>query len=357
VAPPGSGVTYRRYRGPEDLAGMAEANQRLRTRCGQLEPVDLEAMQHRYTHLVNSDPLVDCVVAERGGRIVGYTRTEWHDLTDGDRVYDATVLVEPDAWGLGVTDAFLDWSEARLRETARTLPDDRRAWLATGIFDGHDELAASLAARGYHQMRWDAEMVRPTMDDLPDVPPLPEGYAIRPVRLEDMPAVSAMVVEAFREHWGETEASGDELSEWIESPRFDIELISVVWHGDEPAACVSMQVHDHADGGVIAYVDGVSTHPAHRRRGLAARPGPTADGASRTGGGRVRSSASTPTIRTRPTPCTRMPASGRCPAARRGGSRSPWRNPSHEHRRVAAGHRSPVRARRRRPRHPPRARR
>ena len=269
TAPAGTGITYRRYRGPEELTGMAEANQRLRTHCGQLEPVDLEAMQHRYTHLVNSDPLVDCVVAERGGRIVGYTRTEWHDLTDGDRVYDATVVVEPDAWGLGVTDTFLDWSEARLRETARTLPDDRWAWLATGIFDGHDELAASLAARGYAQVRWDAEMVRPTMDDLPAVPPLPEGYAIRPVRPEDMPAVTAMVVEAFREHWGETEASGDELSEWIESPRFDIELVSVVWHGDEPAGCVSMQVHDHADGGVIAYVDGVSTHPAHRRRGLA----------------------------------------------------------------------------------------
>jgi mycothiol synthase len=267
-AVPGSGVTYRRYRGPEDLAGMGEANQRLRSRCGQLEPVDLEAMRHRYTHLVNSDPLVDCVVAEIGGRIVGYTRTEWQDLTDGDRVYDATVLAEPDAWGLGVTDTLLAWAESRLRETARTLPDDRRAWFATSTFDGHEELTECLAARGYAQVRWDAEMVRPSMDDLPEVS-LPEGYAIRAVRPDDMPSVTAMVVEAFHEHWGESESSGNELSEWIDDPRFDIGLVTVVWHGEEPAACVSVQLHDHADGGVIAYVDGVSTHPAHRRRGLA----------------------------------------------------------------------------------------
>jgi mycothiol synthase len=266
---PGSGVTYRRYRGPEELAGMADANQRLRTRCGQLQPVDLEAIRHRYLHLVNSDPLVDCIVADADGRTVGYARTEWHDLTDGDRVYEITCVVEPAAWGLGITEDFLDWSEARLRETGATLPADRRTWYGTGSFDGDDELVGCVGRRGYEAVRWDVEMVRPTMDDLPAVPALPAGYAIRPVRPADMRMVSDMVVEAFREHWGETEASGDELSEWVDDPRFDIDLVCVVWRGAQPAACVSIQLQEHADGGVMAYVDGVSTHPAHRRRGLA----------------------------------------------------------------------------------------
>ena len=51
-------------------------------------------MRHRYTHLVNSDPLVDCIVAERDGATVGYGRVEWHDLVDGDRIYDATVAID-----------------------------------------------------------------------------------------------------------------------------------------------------------------------------------------------------------------------------------------------------------------------
>jgi ribosomal protein S18 acetylase RimI-like enzyme len=268
-APPGNGVTYRRYRGLEELAGMAAANQRLRTQCGQLQPINLEGMRHYYTHLVTCDPLVDCILAEAGGRTVGYARTDRHDLVDGDRAYEITCVVEPAAWGLGITDAFLDWSEARLRETAATLPTDRRTWYGTSSFDGDEELEACLAVRGYEAVRWDVEMARPTMEDLPEVPALPAGYAIRPVRMADMPVVSAMVVEAFREHWGQTEASGNELAEWIEDPRFDVDLVCVVWHGEAPAACVSIQLQEHADGGVMAYVDGVSTHPAHRRRGLA----------------------------------------------------------------------------------------
>ena len=272
LAPPtaaaGSGVTYRRYR-PDDLPGMAAANQRLRTLCGQLEPTDIEAMQHRYSHLVNSDPLVDCIVVERDGSIVGYCRTEWHDLTDGDRRYDLTTVVAPDAWGLGIGEALVAWGEGRSREVAATVPTERKAWYMGYVFDGDEELERVLQAGGYEPIRWDAEMLRPTMDALPAVPDLPDGYAIRPVRTEDMPAVVAMTVEAFKEHWGETEETEDELADWTENPRFDIDLLSVVWHGDEPAAVVSVEVQDYHDGAPIACVDGVATHPGHRRLGLA----------------------------------------------------------------------------------------
>jgi hypothetical protein len=111
VPPVGSGITYDRWTGLHDLPGMAAANARLRARCGQLEPVDEEAMRHRYTHLVNSDPATDCIIASRDGATVGYARTEWHDLTDGDRVFDFTSVVEPDAWGLGIHEAFITWCE------------------------------------------------------------------------------------------------------------------------------------------------------------------------------------------------------------------------------------------------------
>ena len=44
LAPPvtssADGLTYRRYRGTDDLPGMQLANQRLRVHCGQLEPTD-----------------------------------------------------------------------------------------------------------------------------------------------------------------------------------------------------------------------------------------------------------------------------------------------------------------------------
>ncbi len=55
---PVTGITYRPYLGPDDLAGMAAANARLRDRLRLLEGINLAAMQHAYAHLVNSDPAV-----------------------------------------------------------------------------------------------------------------------------------------------------------------------------------------------------------------------------------------------------------------------------------------------------------
>jgi mycothiol synthase len=266
---PGSGIDYRRWTGLDELPGMAAANARLRAHVGLLEPIDLESIRHRYTHLTNSDPATDCIIAERDGTTVGYARTEWHDLTDGDRLFDMTCVVEPDAWGLGIADAFVSWCEGRLRETASAMPRDRRSWFGTSVFDGDAELEATLLARGYEAVRWDAEMLRETMDDLPDVPPLPDGYAIRPVRDEDMPRVYEAVVESFREHWGEYDEGEDGFRDWIDDPLFELGLVTVVWRGDRPAACVSSQVQAGPDGLPRAYVDGVSTHPDHRRLGLA----------------------------------------------------------------------------------------
>jgi GNAT superfamily N-acetyltransferase len=266
--PAGSGITFRRYRGLQDVAAMGEANARLRTRVGMLEPIDPEAMRHRYTHLVNSDPLVDCVIAERDGATVGYARVEWHDLVDGDRVYEVITLVEPAAWGLGIAEAFIAWAEERQREVAAANPSDRRAWLAGEAFDGDEELEAALPASGYMRVRWGAEMLRPDLDAIEE-PVVPDGYTLRTPTAGELPAVFETIVAGFAEHWGEHEADEHQLAEWIEDPRFRRDLVVVAWAGAVPAACVSNIVDILPDGSRRGLLDAVVTHPAHRRRGLA----------------------------------------------------------------------------------------
>jgi hypothetical protein len=127
AVPPGSGIAYRLFRGIEDVAGMGGANARLRASVGLLEPIDIPAMEHHYRHLVNSDPQTDCVVVERDGATVAYARVEWHELVAGDRLYDITLVVDPAAFGLGITDALIEWSERRLREIAVAHPTGRRS--------------------------------------------------------------------------------------------------------------------------------------------------------------------------------------------------------------------------------------
>lgn len=261
-------ITYRPYRGTEELAGMAAANARLRARLGLLETSDLAAMEHRYSHLVNSDPMSDCLVAARDGVTVGYARIEWHDLTDGDRVYDITTVVEPAAWGLGVADALFAWGEARLRQVSHSLAADRRCWFATYTYDGDEEAIPALLARGYEAVRWDAEMLRADLLDLPEIV-VPDGYSLRTPSEAELAAVFEMMVVAFAEHWGEYQAADHRLDDWVEDPRFRRDLVVVAWRGDTPASVVGNVLEPRPDGTVRGLLDAVATHPDHRRRGLA----------------------------------------------------------------------------------------
>jgi ribosomal-protein-alanine N-acetyltransferase len=267
-APAGSRATFRRWRDLDDIDGMGAANARLRAHVGVLEPIDVGAMRHRYTHLVHSDPAVDCILVERDGATRGYARLEWHDLTDGDRIYDSTLVLEPSAWGLGLAEAMLAWSEGRAGELAQEHPTNRRSHLANYVFDGDASLEMALLASGYDAVRWDAEMLRPHMEDLPDVV-VPAGYTLRPPERDELRAVHEMMIAAFAEHWGEYEATDFVLDEWIDDPRFRRDFVVVAWRGDEPAAAVTNMLEHLPDGSVRGVLDSVCTHPGHRRLGLA----------------------------------------------------------------------------------------
>ena len=247
---------------------MGAANARLRSHVGVLDPIDIDAMRHRYTHLVNSNPLEDCLVVERDGTTVGYARVEWHDLVDGDRIYDHTVVVEPDAWGAGIAAALIDWSEGRSVEIAAANPTARRTWLANYAFGGDVEVESALQGRGYAAVRWDAEMLRPDLEDIPVVG-LADGYHLRHPTPDELPRVFDMAVAAFAEHWGQHEADEQRIEEWVDDPRFRIDLAVVAWRGDEPAALV-MNFLEHAAQRVRSgLLEDVCTHPDHRRLGLA----------------------------------------------------------------------------------------
>ncbi len=261
-------LSFRRWAGLEDLAGMTAANAALRLRVGVVEPIDLEAMRHHYTHLVNSDPVTDCILVERDGVTLGYARAEWHDLADGDRIYDLTALVDPSAWGLGIAATFIRWGQARSRVMAQEHPSDRVAHFANYAFHGDVELTDALDSLGYTAVRWDAEMLRPHMDDLPGVV-VAEGYRLGAPGDGDLAAVHEMMVEAFAEHWGEYEAEDHRIEEWIEDPRFRRDLVVVAWAGKRPAAVVCNIVESAPDGTRRGLLDAVATHPQHRRRGLA----------------------------------------------------------------------------------------
>src|SRR6185295_1386476 len=84
-----------------------------------------------------------------------------------------------------------------------------------------------------------------------------------------LPAVFAMTVEAFAEHWGQFEAGEQRFDEWIENPAFRLDQLVIAWKGGVPVAMVHGELETRPDGSTSGLLAGVCTHPAHRRRGLA----------------------------------------------------------------------------------------
>ena len=270
------GITFRGFRGIDvDLAGMAEANRAARRADGQIEPLDLGAMRNMYSHLERTDPATDILIAEDEDRIVGYSRVEWEDTNDGERIYDAIILVHPEVRSVGVQRAFLTWSERRRRAIAAGHAAggealERPRFLTAFVNDNDEAMNVLVRAAGYEFFRRFHEMVRPDFEAIA-LPALPDGLEIRPVDRDEatMRRIFDAQNEAFRDGFGWVEESEEAFAAFLEEPRKDPALWLIAFDGDEVAGAVMPVVVTAAGGSLEGWLDPVFTRRAWRRRGLA----------------------------------------------------------------------------------------
>lgn len=105
-------------------------------------------------------------------------------------------------------------------------------------------------------------MLRPHLDELPEVPPLPGGYRLRPYAEGDMSSLVATLADSFREYWDAPRVA----RELTAAP--DVQTVYVVAHGDTVVGTASSRFVPtrYPDAGYIHWV-GVSSE--HLRRGIA----------------------------------------------------------------------------------------
>jgi len=218
------------------------------------------------------DPERDVVVAEIGGRPVGYGFTSWVDTTDGRRDYLTRGHVHPDWRRRGVGTAILRHNEERLRELSASHDTDReRAYMA---FAPERRIGAVALAEGsgYQAVRYFFDMVRPTLDDV-EAPGLPDGLELRPIVGRDgLRRVFDADAEAFADHWGGFDASDESFEQWIRDPDLDPELILAAWDGDQIAGVVVNTINEHENrelGWARGLLDSVFVRRPWRGRGLA----------------------------------------------------------------------------------------
>jgi mycothiol synthase len=266
------GLVLRPIRRPEDHAHLAAVNNADRVAGGSLYIVTEQHFDSFLDHLVNCNAATDLRLAEIDGRPVGYVRLEWLDEFRGDRVHYQAVFVDPVA-SPGTFAAMLDWAEARHAAIAAAAPTDRPRYLAVTLVGPKEDRAAVLRARGYEPVRIDFQMVRPTLDDIPDLP-LPAGIEVRAVRTDHLRAIFEAEVEAFRGHWGASDIDGSDerWEEFRADPLNDLSLWQVAWEGDEVIGMVRPFINpaENADGDVRrGWCENISVRSPWRGRGIA----------------------------------------------------------------------------------------
>jgi ribosomal protein S18 acetylase RimI-like enzyme len=271
AAPDIPGLRVRHFAGSADYPGMHAVNQAAELADGTEYMTSLEQFRNAYEHLLNCDPYRDVTIVEVDGRMVAYSRVFWSELNEGGRAYTCFGFVEPGWRRRGIATALLPRNEALLRTIAAEHHVAPK-WLESESAETNVGNVALLERAGYTAVRWDYDMVRPTLDEIPDVP-LPEGMEVRPVTRDQYRSIWDAMSEAFRDHWGQHDESEEAWKRFRDEPaNADPSLWRVAWDGDQVAGLVLTTIPTEANehfGRRRGYVESVAVRRPWRRRGLA----------------------------------------------------------------------------------------
>ena len=270
-APPIPGLRFRHYRGPEDHADLVRVANAHSASVGESRVKSVAEQDNDFAHPVNMDPERDVIVAEVDGRMVGWGQVDWVDQNWGGRSYNSWGAVDPDWQRRGIGGAMLAHNERRLHAVGAADGYEGPRWLSSWGPDDDTGMRALMDREGYIPVRHFYLMVRPSLEDVPELP-LPDGIEVRPVTAAHSRQLYDADIDAFKDHWGGIEDSEETFRQWTESPSFDPSLCVVAWDGDQIVAGVVGGIYpeENAGLGVLrGFLDQVFTRRAWRRRGIA----------------------------------------------------------------------------------------
>ena len=240
-----AGLRFRHFRGLSDYASIAtvltasdNADQIERNVTAE----DIATVFER--GLKNCDPYSDMILAEITGKVVGYARGWWTEELPNLRIYKHNGFLVP-AWRrMGIGQAFLSWMEAHLKEIAATHPPGQEKHFQVNVSRYQEGTANLLESAGYKPVRYFFEMVRPNLEDIPDIP-LPAGLEIRKASPDHYPAIWQSMHEYPQEEWGATQPTEEAYREWQAHPHFQPERWQIAWD----------KVTNTAVGHVLTYIN------------------------------------------------------------------------------------------------------
>ncbi|NJD57867.1 MAG: N-acetyltransferase [Anaerolineales bacterium] len=249
--------------------------------CGEADGLErsekLEDVINTYTHLHNCDPYQDALFVEVNGMVIAYSRVWWE--VDGSRTWVGFHFgnVIPKWRRKGIGSTLLRFNEERLGQIAcqlkdsGSLPSDAPCILENFVSCTEVDRINLLKRRGYKPARYTFEMVRPNLENIPDLP-LPVGMEVRLATPDHMRLIWEASNEAFQDHWGYIPDPWEEYEQMMSDPDFDPSLWRVAWQGDQIAGMVLSFINKDENemyGRLRGYTENICVRRPWRKQGLA----------------------------------------------------------------------------------------
>lgn len=261
----------RPYLGMADHAAMRDILIAYREHCGDDEQPTAEQFDATYSHLTGCDPATDIAIVEADGVAVGYARASRPGGGDGKTRCFVFAPTDPRHLAQPLFDASVAAQEEHMRQWQ--VEHGHLQAVARHPGPGLEPTgeAAWLEALGYEAVEWGASLVRPHLEDIPELP-LPDGVEVRPVTAGQVRPIWEAHWECFRGEWDFSEATPDEIDLLVDDPIADPSLWKVAWAGDEIVGQVKsfINVEENAARGYRrGYAEYISAHRDWRNLGIA----------------------------------------------------------------------------------------
>lgn len=267
------GLTFRCFRGASDYPAMV-AVIAASTEADQIEDATtVEDITYRFKHLSNCDPYQDVLLVEVADGVVGYGRGWWWDEPATGRIYSLNGFLRPEWRRKGIGRAMLQWLENRLKQIAASHPADVAKCFQNSAAHFAVGTAVLLERTGYRPFRYFYDMVRPSLDAIPDFP-LPDGVEVRHALPEHYRAIYASVDETSKDEWPYSPLTEEDYQAWLANPHFQPHLWQVAWDvaTGQPAGHVLTFIDEKENekyGRKRGYTEGIGVERPWRRCGLA----------------------------------------------------------------------------------------
>ncbi|SDQ09666.1 mycothiol synthase [Curtobacterium sp. UNCCL20] len=182
--------------------------------------------------------------------------------------------VHPDLRGQGIGRRIMAWQVGRARQRLATLDLDVPATIEVGAPEGSPTLRLAAHFGMAPTRNWiDMQVVFGDERGDPALPPLPDGFSVRPATSGDIEPLRTAKNDAFRDHWGSQPMVESDWRGFLTATKSRLDLSRVVLGPDGDIAAFAIVEVDTdgfaARGRSYAYVHWVGVVRAARGLGLA----------------------------------------------------------------------------------------